>query len=122
MPEGLVRVVGGKILNALAEASQLKEGDMSRVALAIARLTQANISQQRQADEVKNRAQEHKRRASKPRRGLSPETSQRLRNALLGIKPLDEPETSAPPTAAQPADADGPAGTAAEGDKDKHYD
>jgi len=61
VPEALVRVVGGKILNAVAEASQLKEGDMSRVALAIARLTQAKIPQRRRADEVKDRAQEHKR-------------------------------------------------------------
>jgi hypothetical protein len=35
VPEALVRVVGAKILNALAEAHQLKEGDMSRVALAV---------------------------------------------------------------------------------------
>ncbi len=124
VPEALLQVVGGKILEALAAADQLKEGDMSRLALAVARLTQANISQQRRADEVKERQQEHTRaavqRASKPRGGLSPETSQRLRNALLGVKPFDEPETATPTTAAQPEDAGGPTSTAAEGNEDKH--
>ena len=113
-----MRLAQEKLCSALAEIDQLKQGDMSRVAHAVARLTQAAISLQRWTDELNQRAKERERAdpqaKSKLRGGLSPETSQALRNALLGIAPFnpeqigsqqaveDQNEDSAVPATAVP--------------------
>src|SRR5215469_4405997 len=114
--ESLMQLTQEKLCSALAEIDQLKQGDMSRLAHAVARLTQAAISLQRWTDELNQRTVGRERSdpqaKSELRGGLSPETSQALRNALLGIAPFNpeqigsqkaaesQSEVSPPPTTA----------------------
>lgn len=116
--EDLMQLAQEKLCSALAEIDQLKQGDMSRLAHAVAHLTQAAISLQRWNDELNQRIEERERAnpqaQSKLHGGLSPETSRALRNALLGIAPLnleqigwrkaaeDQNQASAPPATAVP--------------------
>jgi hypothetical protein len=88
--EALIQLAQDKLCSALADIDQLKQGDMSRLVHAVARLTQAAVSLQRWNDKFNQRADESGRASArkKARRGLSPETSQALRNALLGIAPF----------------------------------
>jgi hypothetical protein len=89
---GLVQLVQQKLCSALAEIDGLKQDDMWRAAHAIARLTQAAISLQRWSDEMKRRAAKGERNSGGEANaggGLSAETSQALRNALLGIARFD---------------------------------
>jgi hypothetical protein len=83
-----------KLGSTLAEIDRFKEGDMARLAHAVAHLTQAGISLQRWNERGNQGAFERERvrpeGKSKFRAGLSAETSQALRNALLGIAPFDE--------------------------------
>jgi Protein of unknown function (DUF3486) len=91
--EGLMQLAQEKLCSALAEVDQLKQGDMSRIAHAVAHLTQAAISLRRWTVEVHQRTEEHERidsdTESAVRGGLSPETAQALRNALLGLSPFN---------------------------------
>jgi len=99
-----------RLCMALAEASQLKQADMPRMAHAVAHLSQAALSHQRWSDQLHQRREKQERigAGSKVERrgGISPETSQALRNALLGLAPFDPeklnspaPDTSLPTTA-----------------------
>jgi hypothetical protein len=113
--EDLMQLAQEKLCSALAEVDQLKEGDMSRLAHAVAHLTQAAISLRRWTVEVRQRTEERERTESHPesvvRGGLSPETAQALRNALLGLSPFN-PETIASQGAATgESDASTPAAT-----------
>jgi hypothetical protein len=102
--ETLMQLAQDRLRSALAENNQLTEGDMSRLAHAVAHLTQAAISLQRRTDEVHQRTEERERAAPQAkslRAGLSPETSQRLRNALLGIAAFDPEEVTSPTAQAE---------------------
>jgi len=59
--EGLVQLAQEKLCSALVEIDQFKHGDMSRLAHAVAHLTQAAISLQRWTDELNRRTEERKR-------------------------------------------------------------
>jgi hypothetical protein len=89
--EGLVQSQE-KLCAALSEINQLKQGDMSRLAHAVAHLTQAAVSLERWADELDQRMKEPKHSVpetkGKLEGGLTPETAGALRNALLGIAPF----------------------------------
>jgi hypothetical protein len=91
MTETLVQLTQEKLRSVLAKITQLKQGDMSRLAHAVAHLTQAAISLQRWSDEHRQRTKLREggdpNEKSQPRGGLSSATSQSLRNALLGIAP-----------------------------------
>jgi hypothetical protein len=93
-----------KLCSTLVEINQLKQGDMSRLAHAVAHLTQASISLERWTDQHSQRSEDQEPVVSHERsmtKGLSPETSLALRNALLGIAPFN-PESGSP----QKADKD----------------
>ena len=117
--EGLMLLTQEKLCSALAEIGQLQQGDMSRLAHAVAHLTQAAVSFQRWTVELKRRAGERGRSdsgaRSAQRKGLSPKTSEALRNALLGIAPFDHQQVTAQPTNSPENSADSlspPANTA----------
>lgn len=99
-----------KLRTALGEIKQqLEKGDMSRLAHVVAHLTQAAVSLQRQTEEFYRQTEERKRsttRAKTLRAGLSPETSQRLRNALLGIAAFDPDEVTPLEAPAETGDPD----------------
>jgi hypothetical protein len=82
-----------KIFSALIQAEHLKYGDLTRLAHAAADLSRAATSRQRWPAATPEQ-QKHKWRG-----GLSKETSQRIRNALLGIAPF-HPEQSTTEAAA----------------------
>jgi hypothetical protein len=110
--EGLIRLAQDRLRSELQKINQLEQGDMSRLVHAVAHLTQAAISLQRRTDELHRRTTERERSAPQAkslRAGLSPETSQRLRNALLGIAAFDPEETAAPQGAAGEAATGAPA-------------
>jgi hypothetical protein len=89
--EGLMQLTQEKLCSALVEINQLKRGDMSRLAHAVAHLTQASISLQRWTDQHSQRSEDQEQAISQGSSvpgGLSPETSLALRNALLGIAPF----------------------------------
>jgi Protein of unknown function (DUF3486) len=99
--EGLMLLTQEKLCSVLAEIGQLQQGDMSRLAHAVAHLTQAAVSFQRWTVELKRRADEPGRSSvarSALRKGLSPKTSEALRNALLGITPFDDQRVTTEPT------------------------
>jgi Protein of unknown function (DUF3486) len=99
MTDALARLVQEKIFATLVEADQISEGDVAKIARAVADLGRATISQKRWADQVRARLGEQKRAAMKKlheRRGIPDELAQEMRNILLGIDPLpnspkDEP-------------------------------
>jgi hypothetical protein len=95
--EGLMRLTQQKLSTALADIKELGKVEMSRLAHAVAHLTQAAISLQRWNDEANQRADKKKGSQAKSlvRGGLSRETSQALRNALLGIAPFNPEEVAA---------------------------
>jgi hypothetical protein len=113
--EGLMQLAQAKLCSALAEIDQLKQGDMSRLAHAVAHLTQAAISLQRWTGELSQRTEERERAdpeaKSKLRGGLSPATSQALRNALLGIAPFNPEQIGSQKAAAGESEASPPATT-----------
>ena len=113
--EGLMRLAQEKLCSALAEIDQLKHGDMSRLAHAVAHLTQAAISLQRWTDELNQRTEERERAdpEAKPklREGLSSATSQALRNALLGIAPFNPEQIDSQKAAAGESEKGLPAKT-----------
>jgi Protein of unknown function (DUF3486) len=91
MTDALARIVQEKIFATLVEAEQISEGDMAKIARAVADLGWATISQKKWADEVRSRLEEQKRAAMKKlneRGGISDEMAQVMRNILLGIDPL----------------------------------
>jgi Protein of unknown function (DUF3486) len=100
--EGLMLLTQEKLCSVLAEIGQLQQGDMSRLAHAVAHLTQAAVSFQRWTVELKRRAGEPGRSDSVARsalrKGLSPKTSEALRNALLGIAPFGDQRVTTQPT------------------------
>ena len=110
--KGLMQLAQEKLCSALAEIHQLKQGDMPRLAHAVAHLTQAAISLQRWTYELDQRAEEREGAAPQARpklpRGLSPQTSQALRNALLGIAPFDTAPISSQEVAADESEASDP--------------
>ena len=114
--EGLMQLAQEKLCSALAEVDQLKQGDMFRLAHAVARLTQAAISLQRWTDELNQRTVGRERAdpqaKSELRRGLSPETSQALRNALLGIAPFNPEQIGSQKAAEGQSEASPPLATA----------
>jgi hypothetical protein len=114
--EGLMQLAQEKLCSALADIDQLKQGDMSRLAHAVAHLTQAAISLQRWTDELNQRMEERERAdpqvKSELRRGLSPETSQALRNALLGIAPFNPEQIGSQKAAEGRSEASPPPATA----------
>jgi hypothetical protein len=114
--ESLIQLAQEKLCSALAEIDQLKQGDMSRLAHAVARLTQAAISLQRWTDELNQRTEERERAdpqaKSELRGGLSPETSQALRNALLGIAPFNPEQIGSQKAAEGQSEASSPPATA----------
>ncbi len=91
--EDLIELTRKKLCSALTAMQQHNHGDVSRLAHAVAHLTQAAVSLQRWNERVSQRDSEHKRvvpeAKSKVRGGLSPETSLALRKALLGIAPFN---------------------------------
>jgi hypothetical protein len=91
--EGLMQLAQEKLCSALVEVGQLEQGDMSRLAHAVAHLTQAAVSLRRWTVEVHQRTEEHERTGSYSESavqgGLSSETSQALRSALLGLSPFN---------------------------------
>ena len=111
----LMQLAQAKLCSALAEIDQLKQGDMSRLAHAVAHLTQAAISLQRWTAELNQRTKEREHEdpeaKSKLRGGLSPATSQALRNALLGIAPFNPEQIGSQKAAAGESEAGPPATT-----------
>jgi hypothetical protein len=107
--EGLMQLAQAKLCSALAEIDQLKQGDLSRLAHAVARLTQAAISLQRWTDELNQRTEKGEcadpEAKSKLREGLSTATSQALRNALLGIAPFNPKQIGSQDAAAGESEA-----------------
>jgi hypothetical protein len=98
MTESLVKLTQEKLWSALSEIDQLKQGDMSRLAHAVAHLTQAAISLRRWTDQrAEERERDDHEAEDEPRGGLSPETSQALRNALLGLAPFNLEQASNEP-------------------------
>jgi hypothetical protein len=91
--EGLMRLTREKLCSALIGIGQFQEGNTSRLAHAVAHLTQSAVSFQRWTMELEQRAGERGRSGSVTRsalrKGLSPETSEALRKALLGIAPFE---------------------------------
>jgi uncharacterized protein DUF3486 len=91
--EGLMQLAQEKLCSALIEVGQLEQGDMSRLAHAVAHLTQAAVSLRRWTVQVHQRTEERERTGSYSESvvqgGLSPETSQALRSALLGLSPIN---------------------------------
>lgn len=91
--EGLMQLAQQKLCSALVEVGQLEQGDMSRLAHAVAHLTQAAVSLRRWSVEVNQRTEARDRTGayteSAVQGGLSSETSQALRNALLGLSPIN---------------------------------
>ncbi len=83
-----------KLCAGLGDIDQLQQADMLGLAHAIARLTQASISLQRWTNELKRQAGGRNRNTPG---GLSPQTAQALRNALLGVEP-SSPEQLRPQT------------------------
>jgi Protein of unknown function (DUF3486) len=91
----MMRLAQEKLCSALVKTEQLKQGDMSRLAHAVAHITQAAISLQKWNDKSNKGAGANRPATSaKGRGGLSPETSQALRNALLGIAPFNPEEVN----------------------------
>jgi hypothetical protein len=110
--KGLMQLAQEKLISVLAEIHQLKQGDMSRLAHAVAHLTQAAISLQRWTDELDQRLGEREGAAPQARpklhRGLSSETAQALRNALLGIAPFHTEQIGSQEAAADQHEASAP--------------
>jgi hypothetical protein len=79
-----------KLGSALAEVGQFQQGDMSRLAHAVAHLIQAGVALQRwqtQLNRQAGRKEMGRSSALGMSHGLTNETSQVLREALLGIAP-----------------------------------
>jgi phytoene dehydrogenase-like protein len=93
LTEGLMELAQEKLCAALAEINQVKRGDTTQLVHAVAHLTQVVISLQRWNDEYDQRISERERASgetkSQSRVGLSPQTSRRIRDALLGITSVD---------------------------------
>jgi hypothetical protein len=94
--EDLIQLARQKLSLALAEANLAKVGDVARLVHAVAHLTQTALALQRGVCapvlEAAQGEESDPLTKSNPRGGLSPETSQALRNALLGIGPLSPDE------------------------------
>ncbi len=103
--EGLISLARQKLGSALAEVDQFQQGDMSRLAHAVAHLIQAGVALQRWQAELSRRSGGKVARGEPHLRvhGLTGETSQTLRNALLGIVPGDrDAQEREPPVEAVP--------------------
>ena len=84
-----MRLTEEKLGSALAKFSQRTKADMSRLAHAVAHLTQAGISLQRWNSQVNQREHNLSRAKSNLGGGLSSDISLALRDALIGIPPFD---------------------------------
>ena len=93
MTDALVRLVQEKIFAVLVEAEGIEEGQLARIARAIADLGRATISQKKWAEEMRDRLDEQKRAANakigelKQAGGLSDEAYEAMRALLLDIDP-----------------------------------
>jgi Protein of unknown function (DUF3486) len=100
MTDALARLVQEKMFSILVEAEDIEDGQLTRIARAIADLGRATISQKRWAEEMRERLDEQKRAAGekmgelKRSGGLSDETYDALRALLLGIDPITTKEQS----------------------------
>jgi Protein of unknown function (DUF3486) len=94
MTDALVRLVQEKIFGVLVEAEDIEDGQLTRIARAIADLGRATISQKRWAEEMRARLDEQKRAAGekmddlKRTGGLSDESYEAIRAVLLDIDPI----------------------------------
>lgn len=93
MTDALARLVQEKIFAVLVEAEDIEDGQLTRIARAIADPGRATISQKRWAEEMRQRLDAQKRAAGEKvdeiRRagGLSDEAYDAIRAALLNIDP-----------------------------------
>jgi hypothetical protein len=91
LPEALVQLAAQKLCSALAEINLVRKPDLTRLFQAVSHVTQAAISVQRLDRELRQHEN-----IPQPRRGLSVEAHNALRNALLGIEPFDPDKIRAP--------------------------
>lgn len=96
MGDALVRLVEQKIFEVLVDCEgAIDQGDLSKIARAVADLGRTTISQKRWRVEVGERLQSQKADAAKQiseverKGGLSPEAAETIRDILLGIDPLN---------------------------------
>ncbi len=93
MTDALVRLVQEKIFGVLVEAEGIEDGQLTRIARAIADLGRATISQKKWAEEMRERLEKQKRAANekiegiKRTGGLSDEAYEAMRALLLDIDP-----------------------------------
>jgi hypothetical protein len=94
MTDALVRLVQERIFSVLVEAEDIEDGQLTRVARAIADLARATVSQKRWAEEMRDRLDKQKLVAGqrideiKQAGGLSGEAYDTIRAVLLGIDPM----------------------------------
>jgi len=95
MTAALVRLVQEKMFTVLVEAEgKIEDGQLPRIARAIADLGRATISQKKWAEEMRDRLDNEKRRAGqkldevKHAGGLTEEAYEAMRNALFDINPF----------------------------------
>jgi len=100
MTDALARLVQEKLFGVLVETEEIEDGQLTRIARAIADLGRATISQKRWAEEMRARLDEQKRAAGEKmdeiRRagGLSDDAYEAIRAALLNINPIATKEPS----------------------------
>jgi Protein of unknown function (DUF3486) len=101
MTDALARLVQEKLFGVLVETEEIEDGQLTRIARAIADLGRATISQKRWAEEMRARLEEQKRAAGdtvdeiKRKGGLDDETYDAIRAVLLGIDPITTKEQQA---------------------------
>jgi hypothetical protein len=93
MTDALARLVQEKLFSVLVEAEDIEDGQLTRIARAIADLGRATISQKRWQEEMRERLDEQKRAAAekmgavKSAGGLSDAAYDAMRAILLDIDP-----------------------------------
>lgn len=98
MTDALARLVQEKMLSVLVEAEDIEDGQLTRMARAIADLGRATISQKRWSEEVRERLDKQKRAADqkmvelKSAGGISDEAYDKMRAILLDIDPTGPKE------------------------------
>ena len=94
MNDALERLVQEKIFGVLIEVEDIPDGQLARLARAVADLGRTSVSQKRWAEQMRERLAEQKRAAEakigalKQSGGISDEAYEAMRSALLGIDPL----------------------------------